>query len=279
MASPEAGCALASIERALGELGPAAVAVRPQERGGWTFLSVVAGPDGDAAGARRRALAEGVADFIVQTYQPRLLRRLVSSRHSYFAPAEQRDILARAARALNARSGRERVLARLADYLEHEAMLIVDGFVTFRLQDMVAEAEEAVDGAVDAFLLQREYQEFIALLRHFVDTLPPRHDLVHAVLQPGGRLRLVDADGHALAGAGETDPALGDLAPEDRVISALIPLAPRSVILHQPARSGALAADGVAAIRDVFGARLHLCDGCRICRQGSAARSPRSQGS
>lgn len=175
--------------------------------------------------------------------------------------------MAAAEHALAVVERRERVRMRILQYLERQNTLIVEGFLTFRLQDLVAEAEMALDGSVDAFLLQREYQEFIMLLRHFVETLPPRHDLVHVVLQPGGAFRLTDADGHALARDGEGEAAMvPELAAEDRVISALVTLAPRNVVLHRPAGAAALPDEALATIREVFGGRLHICAGCRICR-------------
>jgi putative sporulation protein YtxC len=215
--------------------------------------------DGPEDEARvRAALAEGVCDFILDGCQERLLHRLVTTRYSYFTAPEQAEIVAAAERALSAASRHERIRMRILQYLERQNTLIVEGFLTFRLQDLVAEAESALDGSVDAFLLQREYQEFIML----------RHDLVHVVLQPGGAFRLTDADGHPLQrDAAEPDGAPApELAPEDRVISALVTLAPRAVVLHRPAGDSALPEEAVATIRDVFGARLHLCGGCRICR-------------
>jgi len=266
----EADKARPHIERALERLaGPSAASgLRATERGGWTFLHCSVGDAPEADSRVRSALAEGVCDFILDGCQERLLRRLVTSRYSYFTAPEQTEIVAAAARALGAIERRERIRMKILQYLERQNTLNVEGFLTFRLQDLVAEAETALDGSVDAFLLQREYQEFIQLLRHFVETLPPRHDLVHAVVQPGGAFRLTDADGHPLArDAAEGDGALPpDLAPEDRVISALVTLAPETVVLHRPAGNAAMAEEALATIREVFGGRVHVCGGCRICR-------------
>jgi putative sporulation protein YtxC len=275
IATVQADEARPHLERALRRVaGPAAPGpLQPSVRGGWTFLSLPV-PTPAAAAAVRAALAEGLCDFILDGCRQRLLRRLVAARYSYFTPAEQAEIVATAERALAARDRREGVRSRLLQYLQGQNTLIVEGFLTFRLKDLVGEAEEALDGAVDAFLLQREYREFIRLLRHFVETLPPRHDLVHAVLQPGGGFRLADADGSPLP----ADPAAGgaaadgELAPEDRVISALVTLAPRAIVLHRPAGPAALSEEALATVREVFGTRLHVCAGCRICRGEAPVR-------
>lgn len=276
--SADAATARPHIERALQRLaGPAAAAtLRASERGGYTFLACGIGDAPEAEARVRAALAQGVCDFILDGCQQRLLRRLVATRYSYFTAPEQAEIVAAAERALSAVERHERIRMRILQFLERQNTLIVDGFVTFRLQDLVAEAEAALDGSVDTFLLQREYQEFILLLRHFVETLPPRHDLVHAVMQPGGAFRLTDADGHPLSReAAEVEAAAApELAPEDRVISALVTLAPRTVVLHRPAGEQALDEEAVATVREVFGGRLHLCAGCRICRGESAQEEP-----
>lgn len=41
--------------------------------------------------------------------------------------------------------------------------------------------EDSVDIAIDEYLMDKEYNEFIKLLRHFVDLQEPKRDLVNVV--------------------------------------------------------------------------------------------------
>ena len=60
------------------------------------------------------------------------------------------------------------VIKKLSDFLDQNNHIILEGFVTFRMQEYVDELEEVVDWAVRQYLIEKEYQEFIKLLTCFV---------------------------------------------------------------------------------------------------------------
>lgn len=257
------------------------VEIEEQNRGPWTFLgcSFNSASKGDVDALSRQSVADALSDFITGRWQERLLRKLLASRYSYFSEDEQATIANAAAHQL-AREGhtrpvrKNRILARLREYLEKHNVLVVDGFVTFRCKDYMEELEGALDQAVDEFLLEREYQEFVRLLRYFVESQPPRHELVHAVLLADGAFQLTDAAGRPL-----NNDALADLAAElatrevaleDLLISALISLAPRAVVLHR--RGGGPSPETLSTVEAVFGPRLTLCPGCPRCTPGAGGQ-------
>jgi putative sporulation protein YtxC len=268
---------LAAAFRPLREAG-VQVRIEEQSRGSLTFLGCSfegAGPRADLGSLSRQTVADAVAEFITSRWQERLLRRLLSTRYSYFNEEEQVSISAAAARQL-ARDGharpvrKGRILARLQEYLEKHNTLVVDGFVTFRCKDYVEELEAALDQAVDEFLLEREYQEFVRLLRYFVESQPARHGVVHAFLQGDGSFQLADQAGRPLNNDALADLAAElaarDVAMEDLLISALISLAPRSVVLHRG--GGAPSPETLSTVEAVFGPRLAFCPGCPRCPPG-----------
>lgn len=57
----------------------------------------------------------------------------------------------------------------------------LEGFVRFRLKDIIDEIEMAIEMSVDDFIIQKEYNEFIDLLRYFVELQEPRIDLVNVI--------------------------------------------------------------------------------------------------
>ncbi len=128
------------------------------------------------------------------------------------------------------------------------------------------ELEEAVDMAVEEYLLEKEHEEFIRLLRYFVEVQEPRLPAVGVRCDRAGSFALVDGDGNPLAQE-QLEPLLGALGQEgieaeDFVISALIALAPRSVVIHRPADRRQ---EFMETVRSIFGARLTVCSGCPRC--------------
>ncbi len=239
-------------------------------RGSLTFLEYrfeVAAPP-EAVGS---ALAGALTDWIVGVRQPDRLRRLVGQRYTGFGPEEQTRIIAlaqaRLASGLDGPTGRRgRIRRCLVEYLGCHRCVVLDGFVTFRLKDYMDELATAVDQAVEDFVLEREYREFLDLLRHVVESRGDRPPRVHCLLQPDGLFFLEDDSGMGLG----PDAEVADLAEaravgtEDLLVSALVTLAPRRVELHLPG-GGALSGDALTTLAEVFAGAVDVCDGCPRC--------------
>ena len=278
VSDPPAGMreALEAALRPLAHQG-AAVDIQEVRRGALLFLGCRL-EAGGAAGEFRRALAHALAEWIVGRRERDRLRQLIGTHYSYFNPEERERILGMAEGQLDgdgdgearAATRRARVRQRLAEYLERHNTLVVDGFVTFRLQDYVGELVAAVDRAVDDFLLEREYREFVGLLRHVVDSQPQRPAVAHCVFDASGAFSLQDDGGRAvgtefLEGVGP-EAAARDIGVEDLMVSALITVAPHAVRLHVPDGAGvALSQDALGTLREVFGEQVTVCRGCTRC--------------
>lgn len=229
----------------------------------------------------RLLVANAVADLIVNRCETAFLRRFVRTHYGYFDSTEQDMICAHAERvlyppvaeaeALSRRIRRKgRILARLTDYLDKNSELVVDGFVTFRLKDYVEEMEEAVDQAVEEYLMEREQQEFVKLLSYFVASQEPRSSLVNLLFEPDGGFSLVNSSGSQM-GAAQLDALNLDQAqvpvdPEEILISTLLALVPGVVSIHRPQHASGGTLDLLGAI---FDERLVLCNGCYLCEQTS----------
>jgi len=227
----------------------------------------------------RQALARTLAGWIVDRRERTILRRLIGTRYSYFNPEEREAILDMAAAALDGGGAAEpqkparrrgRILQRLQEYMERHNTLVLDGFVTFRLKDYVGELAAAVDRAVDDFLLEREYREFVALLRHVVESQTQRPALVHCMFDLAGAFRLEDGAGHSVGTEflEEVGPeaAARDVGVEDLLVSALITVAPHALRLHVPDGAGvALSQDALATLQEVFPKAVSVCRGCDRC--------------
>lgn len=225
----------------------------------------------------RQCVTEALADFITRPWENALLLEQAAWARPDLNEAELLVIRGAAQQLLLAAEKetagkqaprREFVRQRLQDYLQDHDRINLEGFITFRLQHYVGQLESAVDAAFGEFLTTKEYRDLIRLLKIFVDSQPDRVGLVHVLRGAGGGFQLVDADGQAVdqqslatlvTGVGRGPMHYGDL-----LVSALISLAPRRVLLHNPAPY--LAAETVDTIKLVFADRVHMCQGCRTCR-------------
>jgi hypothetical protein len=158
------------------------------------------------------------------------------------------------------------IAAELLAYLQERPSLHLEGYITFRLDKYWEELAEAAEAAVDEFVMDRQYREFIGLLNEFVGLQQPKVSSVNLVLKADGGFALYDetfrpmdpADGGRVT-ADFTDE---ELNVEDMVVSCLIAVSPREITLH--ARDPELPV--VRTIEAIFTGRVTVCAGCRSCR-------------
>ncbi|MFZ5815491.1 MAG: putative sporulation protein YtxC [Bacillota bacterium] len=270
------------------------VRIGQSHRGRFAFLDCSVdgeradGPSGDAL--VRHYVASALSDVIVERWESDMIRKIIRASYSYFSRDEQDIIADYTGRTLNGGGSdtrywhkvnrKSQILHKLRDYLDTADELVIEGFVTFRLREWVEELEDAVDRAVDEFLMEREYREFIRLLKYFVDVQEPRIDHVHVLLRRGGSFKLIDDDGGAIKSESLEEFVVemvdSEVNYEDLLISALITLAPRSLTVHLPNRGGERD-EAVETITGVFGDRVSTCEGCPFCTAAPGRQGDPSQ--
>ncbi|MFA5383683.1 MAG: sporulation protein YtxC [Eubacteriales bacterium] len=161
---------------------------------------------------------------------------------------------------------RSAILKILLDYITTADMIMIKGFIEFRLKDYLIELTEIVDKAVDNFLLEKDYTEFIHLLRRLKETNEPRADIVHVVFSEGF-FKLCDKRGKLIKGdllekvdieQGQNEIGCGDL-----LISLLVSLVPDQIMFHSCGYDQTAAVQKI--IRDIFPGQFKECDGCNLC--------------
>lgn len=223
-------------------------------------------------------VAHSVAAFIIEVVEQELLEKIIWNQYEVEEKQEARDLCFRAKKILEQEekgclqgsySRGELLARRLKEYLQDNSYLNIDGFVQFRLPDYLLELEQAAEEAVEEYIMEKEYDEFICVLRYFVEIQEPRVEKVHVVLSLRGGFQLYDGENKSL----EKDYLEGfivdmgdsELNYEDLLLSALITLAPRQVILHGSEKGKARSI--INTIKNVFGERVTVCNGCNRCRQ------------
>lgn len=196
-------------------------------------------------------IADTVSEIILEDLQSQMVEKIIQDEYFYFGREERNKILQDAmaimwggnptvcSEAIRSR-WRSRVWERVMEHLENNDEMVLDGFIRFRLKDFRHELEEAVDRAVDDLLIEKEYSEFIKLLRYFVEIQEPKVEEVHVVMGENNKYILLDSRLRII-----NNDLLEDLAKEishkeishdDLLISSLITIAPKKIIIHESDR-------------------------------------------
>lgn len=257
-----------------------AVQLLEEHRGVYSFLDCHfedkrAGDQENQARILRYYVANVITDLILNAVSREMLSRMIRGNYGYFTEEERQSILQEAMAILNTQGEtdgvphrifrRNQILSKVLRYLDQNNQVILEGFLRFQLKDYCAELRDAADRSVDHLMLQREYEEFIRLLRYFVEMQSPRIEEVNVRVKGGGMFSLLDEEGepieHEQLRSVLTDVGPEEIDYEDLLLSALITISPARVILHilEPL-------EVVETIKQVFGERVVICPGCFVCR-------------
>ena len=236
----------------------------------------------------KAVVSNALADYIIRRYEQKLIERIINSNYCYFSPMERKEILKYALNILmNEEKAflnsffqirrRNMIIHRLLDYFESSNNIILDGFVNFRLKDYVRDLEDIVDKAVDDFLMEREYREFIRLLKYFVDIQDQGFSAIHVVAGFVGRYVLLDETKREITNECikefSSEISGDDINYDDLLVSSLITLAPKKITIHGVGQFKNK--ELLETIKNVFCGKVLLCGGCEICAENAAKNEHR----
>ncbi len=218
----------------------------------------------------KRLLSFSLADMITQEYEEKSLSDFIDEVHPYFLPGERQHVLRSASLAVQKMPPAERthyIENRLYSFLADSEVLSLEGFVNFRLKEYKALLKKAATAAVDVYLAEKEYEEFITLLKYFIYTQPSTEPVLHVIAKEDGSFRLLNGDGEDIRTAFEDTLAAADaggLTEDDLLLSTLITLSPQEITFHrvQNLQNARL----LETVMKVFGGRVHVCEFCPNCK-------------
>lgn len=223
-------------------------------------------------------VSNALADHIIRQYEERLITRIINTNYCYFNSKEKKEILILALNNVKNEDKdffntlfkirrRNVIVRKLFEYFERSNSLILDGFVNFRLKEYIKDLEEIVEKAVDDFLMEREYKEFIRLLKYFVDIQEPKFDTIHIMADYDKKYILLNESLEEITNECihefVNEISEGEVNNDDLLVSSLITMAPKKIIIHnlEKFKNKEL----LETIKNVFIGKVVMCNGCEAC--------------
>ena len=118
-------------------------------------------------------------------------------------------------------------------YFDENDHMVLEGFVNFRLKAYMEELKTLCINAMEEFSAQREYEEFIDMLRFFVSVQNPREEMVN-VVKKGQEMRILNKRRKDITDLymDELVNREEELTKEDVILSELITIAPQRIVIH-----------------------------------------------
>jgi putative sporulation protein YtxC len=196
---------------------------------------------GENASAFYNELANNLVSLILNFYEENLLKSIIKSNYFYFSESEQDIVLDKCLTYLKDTSSVEyqvrieHIYIAALKYITNNKSMILRGFILFRLSNYMKILDYVVDTFVNELVVDREYKEFINLLKSYVNSKPSNINTVHFIYKNTSSILLDNKH--------KKIPFTDDLAnlnyisdvsfsENDIVLNTLLTLLPQKIIIH-----------------------------------------------
>lgn len=152
------------------------------------------------------------------------------------------------------------------NYLNNHKSIVLCGFINFRLTKYYEILEEIVDEAVNIFIVEKEYLEFISLLRLYVNSQKSEVNVIHIVYTDKNAI-LLDENKNIINISDDISKVkyLSDISfsTNDYILNTLLNLLPKEIYVHITQNC---IDEFINTLSLIFENRLKICNDCNICR-------------
>ncbi|MEW9095064.1 MAG: putative sporulation protein YtxC [Clostridiaceae bacterium] len=164
-------------------------------------------------------------------------------------------------------NSKNEIIKKILECVVNKEEININGFLTFRMKVLRDELEKIIDKVVEEYLIEKEYNEFIKLLKYFVEIQDSRIDIINILIEEDGSYHVLDKEGNDTMEDFVKDfmdnRISGSVNMEDILISGLITYCPEQIIIH--GNKNCKNNEIINTIKNVFINRVHFCDECKMC--------------
>lgn len=212
-------------------------------------------------------LTELIGEVVIEFYEEKILKQLINYNYFYFDEYEKNKILENCMQLIEPEMYNTKLLdnKNIKEYVKENKAMILDGFVYFRLRAYLEYLDEVVDSGVNQFVIEKEYREFISLLRVYVESKVPEYNLLHLIYINGESI-LLDEKRNIVSVSENIYNAkyLSDISfsSNDFALNTLLCLLPRRIEIHLIDDAD----EFINTLKLIFEGRVTICKDCDICK-------------
>lgn len=212
--------------------------------------------------------------FIIDMYEKLIIDNLIKSEYFYFENTERKKIanityedLYDNEETLCSPAERFNILyTSLYNYLTPNHSLIFKGFITFRIRKYYETILEQIDKSVNKYIIEKEYTEFISLLRIYVNSENSSCDTIHLIYYNSKSI-LIDENNTVIniEKSMANIKYLSDItfSNNDYTLNTLLNIIPKKIIVHLLDEN---VDEFINTIKLIFEDRVSFCNNCSVCK-------------
>lgn len=208
---------------------------------------------------------------IIKFYEEKLLISFVNLNYFYFNGLERNKIIYNTTEFLN---DDENFIKKydlinnvLFEYLTNNHSLYLDGFINFRLQNYLEYLNEKIDFAVNKFLIDKEYLEFVNILKLYISSESVHSTINHLHLIYKNKESIIINDDKEIISCNDNISKakyVSDISfsSNDLALNTLLNLLPKKITIHL---AEAYVDEFINTLQLIFQDRIVICNECDIC--------------
>ena len=159
------------------------------------------------------------------------------------------------------------IIEKIKSCLEENLEININGFIRFRMKELREDIEDIIDKVIESYMVEKEYKEFIKLLKYFVEIQESKIEEINIVISEDGNYSIIDRNKNDIFNEFMKEliecKLDSDVKMEDIIISGLITNSPKSIIIH--GKSNCVNKEFIDTIEKVFENKVIFCEGCILC--------------
>mgnify|MGYP001861600352 FL=1 len=133
------------------------------------------------------------------------------------------------------------------------------------INDYLKILDNIVDLAVNKYIIEKEYKEFIQLLRIYVNSAEPKIEVLHLIYTNGESI-LLDKERNIIPMDRDMSNIkyLSDItfSSNDIALNTLLSMLPKQIEIHIIDKED----EFINTLKLIFENRIHICNDCNLCR-------------
>ena len=158
------------------------------------------------------------------------------------------------------------LLEHFSQYIYMSKTILLSGFFNFRITDYKNILSRVVEDAVNTYIVEKEYLEFISLLKLYINSQQSKSNVVH-LIYTSSTSTLLDENKDIIDITNDIFKAkfLSDISfsSNDYALNSLLSLLPKKIYIHLIDKN---IDEFIATLSLIFDKRIELCFDCNICK-------------
>lgn len=223
--------------------------------------------------------AIGISNYIVDILEIKIVERILYTNYYFLKANEKKLIIDQLDKCFDSEiydnsidvpykiNRKAKILYKLLDFFDKNNKINIEGFVNFRLRNYLEDLYEIIDRVIEEYVMEKEYKEFIKLLKYFVDIQESKIELINIVVDKTGMYHFFDEGNNVINDEYirglVSDLVDSNLNNDDMLVSTLITIAPKRIVFHFV--SNVKNTEIIETIKNIFDGKVYICNNCRLC--------------